>query len=90
MRQEKSFADEFKSQNYVAQIQLFWGLMQIEKVVMESHDASREGVKLISRKNLSFVNEVDIENLNPRKFILYKQLVCLCKMYNDSVGDPEM
>ena len=40
--------------------------MQIEKVVIESQDATRDVIKLISRKNLNFINDIDVESLEPR------------------------
>lgn len=33
LRQDKKFEDEFKSKNNIELIQMFWGLMQIEKVI---------------------------------------------------------
>ena len=46
--------------------------MQIEKVVMESQDVKREGIKLINRENLSFLNEVNLGELSSRDFNLYR------------------
>ena len=60
-------------------IELFWSLMQIEKVVMDNSDK-----KLITNEQLQFLNEVDLESLSPRQFQLYKQLVCLSKMFSES------
>ena len=42
-------------------IELFWSLMQIEKVVIDTSDK-----KLITNEQLQFLNEVDLESLSPR------------------------
>ena len=66
LRSGKTLDAEFKSKNNIQLIQIFWSLLQIEKVVLESQDPTREVIKLITRKNLSFLNDVDIEALEPR------------------------
>lgn len=59
-------------------IEMYWSLFQIEKVVLE------ENSTLINKSNLHFLNEVKIENLNAKQFMMFKQLVCLAKMFSDS------
>ena len=63
LRSGKTLDSEFKSKNHIELIQMFWSLMQIEKVVLESQDPTRDVIKLITRKNLSFLNDVNIETL---------------------------
>jgi hypothetical protein len=53
--------------------------MQIEKVVMDISES-----KLISNENLLFLNTTNLEDLSPRHFLLYKQLVCLTKIFSES------
>ncbi len=54
-------------------IRLFWSLLQIEKACTDS--------TLVNQENLAFINEVDPQTLDPRHFLLFKQLVCLCKLW---------
>ena len=72
LRSGKTLDDEFSSPNHTYLIQIFWSLMQVEKIILESQDPAREVIKLISRKNLGFLNDVKIEDLEPRQFVLYK------------------
>ena len=53
-------------------IEIYWSLLQMEKVVMESSDPTRTGVRLINRQNLSFLNRVELDQLQPRHFLYYK------------------
>lgn len=45
---------------------------------------------MISSKNLSFLEKVEIEKLTPLQFQMFKQLVCLAKLYSDSQQGKEM
>ena len=45
---------------------------------------------LINKENLAFLNEVDIETLKPREFMMFKQLVCLARLYSDSDSSNDL
>ena len=58
---------------------MFWSLFQIEKVVTDSNQT------LLTAETLSFINKVELDKLSPKNFFIFKQLVCLAKMYEDSL-----
>ena len=70
-------------------IEMYWSLLQMEKVGMESSDPTRSGVRLINRQNLSFLNRVHLDQLQPRHFLYFKLVVCLAKLYSDSQEHPD-
>ena len=56
-------------------IRLFWSLLQIEKVCLDK--------QLVNPENLKFLNDINLPELDPHHFLLYKQVVCLAKMWFD-------
>ena len=51
--------------------------MQLEKACLDPI--------LVSRERLHFLHDVKIEELDPRHFMMFKQLVCLTKLWSDSI-----
>ena len=73
VRQGKTLESEFvqhqgSNADYSQLIEMYWSLLQIEKVVVESQDPTRTGVRLINRENLSFLNKVELARLKPKHF----------------------
>jgi hypothetical protein len=56
-------------------IRLYWSLMQIEKACTDP--------SVINENNLKFINDVEYAKLDSRHFLLFKQLICLVKMWFD-------
>lgn len=54
-------------------IRLFWALLQIERACTDP--------LLVSPETLSFLNDVDAGSLDARHFLLYKQLLCLSRLW---------
>ena len=54
-------------------IRLFWSLFQLEKACLDP--------SLVNETNLLFLQDVLPSQLDPRHFLLFKQLVCLAKQW---------
>ena len=60
-------------------IRLFWALLQIERACTDP--------TLVSPENLRFLNDVDPASLDARHFLLYKQILCLSRLW---FADPKV